>query len=528
LECGTIKEEEKVDDEKKLEPIDIELLDDDEVRLVRCKNCRLAFHPACMRLNGGEVKIGSGEMVCKLEEEKVHPNVSSKTANVGADGEVVCSEDGVQPDVSPKTANLGANESSEAGTGMKVASVADAVAFDDSSSNPVAGTEQAELERDDSTQKVVESKDSSPMVGSSETTKVSTESKSDAKVANLAADSEMEASSVSASAEGSATASSDVSLKEEHADSTADKSQMEGTVQTTESVNEEPKRCRPTRIPKRCCKCNMMRELGIGVAARKEADRRVDEAENSDDLLAPVKTRIAFKLEAIVDGQTVLCSVNPAPTLVADVHGKSIMCRIVFAVESEHDETIDEFDTKPAALVKETQTRKRKNKAPDTKPKDPIARKVDKIVIRATDRITDVKVQASSIDELQKLVDGATSTACLVKAGGLEVLVNAMANHPEQSDIQAQSIKTMTEVIWYCQSLGIDLVEAGCLELTTDAMEAHGTHVEIQELGIELFRALSSFDLECCKAMFEADIIKVVISAMRRNPNELGVLTEAR
>jgi hypothetical protein len=213
---------------------------------------------------------------------------------------------------------------------------------------------------------------------------------------------------------------------------------------------------------------------------------------------------------------------------VADVDGKSVLCHIWFNVGSEHEKRVDESHDKPIALVEEAQTRKRKSKALVTKPKDPIARKVEKIATKATNRIMDAKVQTSSIDELQKLVDGATTTAAAVRAGGLEVLVNAMENHPEKPNIQAKSIKTMTEIVWYCQSLGIDLIEAGCLELATDAMDAHGRHVEIQQLGVELFRALSSFDLECCKAMFEADIVRVVMSTMKRNPDDLVVLTEAR
>jgi hypothetical protein len=497
LANGETNQEERVDDERKLEPIDIELLDNDEVRLVRCKDCRMAFHPACMRMNGGEVKVSEGKGVTKSEEVQ-------------------------QDDISSKTANVGADESGEAGTEVKAESVADAV-DSEKSICPMTGTDEAELESE--ALESNEPNDPEEVAGPSEATKVSAEAESDSQVIeNSEANSEMGTSAVSASAEEN----TDVSLKEEDIGSTNEKSlEIECSDETTQIMNgEEPKRRRPPRIPKRCCKCDLMRQMGIEPSEK--ADQDIEETQSSDDLAAPVKTKISFKLEAIVDGKTVLCGVNPAPTLVADVDGKSVLCHIWFNVGSEHEKRVDESHDKPTVVMEEAQTRKRKSKALVTKPKDPIARKVEKIATKATNRIMDAKVQTSSIDELQKLVDGATTTAAAVRAGGLEVLVNAMENHPEKPNIQAKSIKTMTEIVWYCQSLGIDLIEAGCLELATDAMDVHGRHVEIQQLGVELFRALSSFDLECCKAMFEADIVRVVMSTIKCNPDDLVVLTEAR
>ena len=101
-----------------------------------------------MRLNGGEVKVSSGEMVSKSEKEVVKQlsPESSKTTNVRAE-DSSDADTGIHPDVGSMTANIRANKSSEAGT------TADAVAFEDNSSNPVTGTENAELERDDSTAK---------------------------------------------------------------------------------------------------------------------------------------------------------------------------------------------------------------------------------------------------------------------------------------------------------------------------------------------------------------------------------------
>ena len=57
-------------------------------------------------------------------------------------------------------------------------------------------------------------------------------------------------------------------------------------------------------------------------------------------------------------------------------------------------------------------------------------------------------------------------------------------------------------------------------------MDCHRTNAEIQQIGCELFRALS-YDSECCDAMFEYDIVTTVMSSMKRNPKELGVLKEA-
>jgi hypothetical protein len=292
-----------------------------------------------------------------------------------------------------------------------------------------------------------------------------------------------------------------------------------------EAAQEETIPRRPHRIPNRCNKCDAMRKLGI----EPDADEKSNEAENSP----PAKKRSVFNLEAIVNDKTVLCSVEPAPVLEADMAGKTIVCHVVFGGCSDEMSRgltayLDTSNAKkpPAAAVKVKQKTKQPRGRPSGKMSDPIARKVEKLILKASDCIENVEIQQASIVELQKFVDGASSTTSAVKAGGLELLSNAMSNHKNVAQIQVESIRTMTEIIWYCQSLGVVLVDFGCLDLTVASMEDHGTNAEVQQLGCELFRALT-YDSQCCQAMIEADIVTAVMESMKRNPKGLDVLVEA-
>ena len=492
------KNAESETDEKKLEPIDLAFLDDDEAKLVRCKDCREAFHPSCMKLNGEEI----GALACKEEakSEEIHSvgDVRSDAVNDG---------DGTSAARGSIEMELEKNEDTEASSRTNIASLV-------TGSNEVTSSDESKEEMDSET-KAPESEEANASMDVEDV--MDAVDIDDCKVdcAAFAAASE--------STDGDATSTSnDHLLKEEdQTDVPIDNSQPKPAEQGDVQEDSKPRRC--PRVLVRCCKCETMRRLGIEPDAGKGADQDIKEKEGCGDITPPAKKVCSFKLEAIIDGRTVLCTVNPVPVLEANVNGKTVVCHAVFGGcnEKKNGEGLEKSTSKNRQM-------KRKIAVAEKKTKDPVTRKVERLMTKAIDGIANVSVQSSSIMALRELVDGPVSTSSVVKAGGLELLVNAMENHPNVADIQSESIKTMTEIIWYCQSLGMNLVEEGCLELATLAMEDHGTHVEIQKLAIELFRALSSFDVECCKAMFEADIVRVVMSAMKRNPKVLVVLTEAR
>jgi hypothetical protein len=217
------------------------------------------------------------------------------------------------------------------------------------------------------------------------------------------------------------------------------------------------------------------------------------------------------------------------PLLEAVVSEKSIACFIKLAsrkLRKSNDMFKDDMVAgRKSGVVKGTQ--KTKRRASVSNANDAITKKVAKIVSKASGRIGDAKVQEASIIVLRSYVDGNDSTTAVVRAGGLDVLFSAMSYHLMLPNVQVESIKTMTEIVWYCQSLGTELVERGCLSLTVSAMECHRTHSEVQKIGCELFRALS-YDLECCKAMIKANVVSAVVASMTRNPKELDALTEGR
>lgn len=517
-----MKDEEK---EKKVVSIDMELLDDDTAKLVRCKDCRMAFHPGCLKLNG--VDCGREQVAC-LEEIRPLNDVTSTTVNsevASTSVEEERTEIEIGNDVEPipadaeasccrtDTANEVTTSSEEANVPMELESEAHEMSLKANSNdttNVTSGTTDCNN---------VASSDSAAAAAAPATEDNDVVMEFDNETeANSGLSNKADLTAGESMHRNDATALSDA----QNGVQVESKSPGKGE----EAAQEETIPRRPHRIPNRCSKCDAMRQLGI----EPDADENSNEAENS----SPAKKRSVFKLEAIVNDKTVLCSVEPAPVLEADMAGKTIVCHVVFGGCSDEMSRgltayLDTSNAKkpPAAAVKVKQKTKQPRGRPSDKMSDPIARKVEKLILKASDCIEDVEIQEASIVELQKFVDGASSTTSAVKAGGLELLSNAMSNHKNVAQIQVESIRTMTEIIWYCQSLGVVLVDFGCLDLTVASMEDHGTNAEVQQLGCELFRALT-YDSQCCHAMIEADIVTAVMESMKRNPKELDVLAEAR
>ena len=459
-----------VEHEKKLVPIDVEFLDDDEKKLVRCKDCREAFHPSCMGLNGPAKSEESETTLAVVVVDSELEAIAMEPVDMATDNNTQTLSS--SKDYSTEVTR--ANEKDESNQ-MQLNNVTVKTTLSQTSNINTSDCDTKESVKN-----------------------IDTADSTDASAENLTDDKN-----------GSDSQNSRPS----------DKSDASVQVQLPR---------RPPRIPKRCSKCEALRKLGI----KQDADSKECDKEERD-ISPPSKKYCSFKLEAVIDGKTLHCSVDPEPSMEANVDGKNIACRVVFGGDSKSKsrsncrDNDDATSEKPDEVARARKRQKRKTLTSVAKTNDPTARKVEKIVSKASDRIADAIFQEKSLDELQQLVSGPIATESVVRAGGLGMLSNAMTKHPKVPSIQAQSISTMTEIVWYCQSLGVDLVNHACLDLTIAAMETHGTHSEIQQLGCELFRALS-YESECCNAMFQADVITFVASSMKRNAIEVNVLKEAR
>ena len=482
ITSGAKREDDAGDEEEKtLVPIDVEFLHNEEKKLVRCKDCREAYHPGCMRANGPAKNEEGGISMAGVDSE-LEASATEQVVEVQRDKNVQISSTSTNSNIQVTIA------------GPSIKDESDQVPLNNATENA----------------------NSSEISNSNETVSIIKET--DGVSGDL-----VETSDETASGESQAKTTTDDNNRSDSQNSRAsDKSDA--------SVQVELPR-RPPRIPKRCSKCEVMRKLDM----TQDVDGNENKEDNRDIVL-PSKKQCSFKLEAVVDGKSLLCSVDPEPSIEADVDGKKIACRVVFdddsinssKRDSRGDAKIeDPSKEKPDSAVRVAKRQKRKNPTLVTETKDPTAKKVEKIASKASDHIAKVTCQEKYLDEVQQLVDGPVTTESVVKAGGMEIIAGAMTNHPKVSSIQAKSISTMTEIVWYSQSLGIDLVNHACLDLTIAAMENHGVLAEVQLLGCELFRALS-YDSECCNAMLEADVITFVAASMKRNANEVEVLKEAR
>lgn len=261
------------------------------------------------------------------------------------------------------------------------------------------------------------------------------------------------------------------------------------------------------RIPKRCYQCESKRK-------RQPQDvANVNGEDDSDDEDEPSSKKrcTSFVLEASIGNKYVLIGVNPEPSLEAMVDGNAIFCRVVVGKD------IVKASPKSMALAKRK----------PLKVKDTTAKKIERIITNALASISDAKLQDTSCATLRKFVGDKDSTTAVVHLGGVGMLSRAMSNHVDNSAIQVEAVGTLAEIAWVNPSFGWEAVDEGCLQLVLATMDHYGTEADVQLVSCEFFRALS-YDERCCRAMFASNAVTAVVQSMRRNSNEVGVLTEGR
>jgi hypothetical protein len=517
-ECKEEKMGEQVETVDKVKPIDVELMDDDEVLLIRCKDCRGAFHPKCMLLNGKVADNDESGVACGSDETSQSKDEASVQSNRNA-GTFEKAED-VSMEVEYNTMQMPIRTDHEGNTDdvQELHSIDENANYgrlnNDEKSSEVESTTEAEQEGTQTLLVASNNNDGNNLATSQSTNQdcnsgdaVTTEIQD---VTSAVANDKraMEGVDVAVSESLSEDETKPVSSTPVEAVDNEDAQESDGYVLT--------------RHPKRCCRCDAIHKSRLD---QDPGDKR--SCNSSEDMEPPSKKRRVFRLEAVISGKPTMCSVKPTPVLEAELNGKSIAIYILFDGKRKNRDALVGDCTINLKQAAAKIAPKPKSRATSSKHSHPIARKCEKIVSKATDRINDADIQESSIVAIRNLVDGKDSAAVVMNTGACEMLVNAMANHPYTPSIQVESIRAMSEIVWYNASFAEELVQQGCLELTVSAMDSHGTNQQVQNMGCELFRALS-YDSKAARAMFEAEAVAAVVKSIQRNQKDLETLTEGR
>ena len=142
--------------------------------------------------------------------------------------------------------------------------------------------------------------------------------------------------------------------------------------------------------------------------------------------------------------------------------------------------------------------------------------KIAQVIEKATSLPHCEKTQRGCFNAIRKYIANEELTSLTLRLGGLNMLANAMKAHSDRSNIQADALLTLSQIVWSRPASVIQMVnEEGCLLLAINAIERHVAHSKTQQYAIDLFVALS-YDKTSCQAMLKSDVISSVLKSIRR------------
>eukprot|EP00339_Tiarina_fusa_P009827 CAMPEP_0117004594 /NCGR_PEP_ID=MMETSP0472-20121206/5506_1 /TAXON_ID=693140 ORGANISM="Tiarina fusus, Strain LIS" /NCGR_SAMPLE_ID=MMETSP0472 /ASSEMBLY_ACC=CAM_ASM_000603 /LENGTH=457 /DNA_ID=CAMNT_0004705583 /DNA_START=16 /DNA_END=1386 /DNA_ORIENTATION=+ len=192
---------------------------------------------------------------------------------------------------------------------------------------------------------------------------------------------------------------------------------------------------------------------------------------------------------------------------------------------------------KKEAKVPKQKAEKEKNPAEDTGPvivkfripklEDLVSQKARKIIRGAGRDLNDSKVQDKACEHLRKLATSKDNNDKIILAGGIEMIANAMTQHPDKTIVQAEACATIAGMAWIDPSIATKLAHLGILERISSCMErlAKTNNTKVQQMGCGAFRALSYIDSNVPLIMDAGGLI-AVLNSMKRNPKKLMVQQE--
>lgn len=464
-----------------VEGIDTDDLDEleERTRLIRCKDCRGAFHLGCMLIHG------------KKDARQGEDGGKSAVVVVTAAAE----EDG-------KLAASSAVE--EGGKAAAIDSSGSAALVSSGSTDEEDGKPDVSFESTGEGDRIPYAIDSSD----------STKDKEDGKEWKEGEEERGEGQQSSALSSENSTESM---VAEAEVDATArakEKDDRKPATFSAESVDEMLQSL--TRDPKRCYLCELKR--------RSQQNQQEEPEQNHQKEPAPMSPLPL--LEASIGERTVHVRVTPEPKLEASVNGREVTCYVTIQGTASCDE--------------KGSPRKRVtwgSPLEDLAKEDAATARLRKLIAKALARGDHAQLQDHSCAALRRLVfaadDEPHAAVGAARLGGVRMLANAMRRHPERPVLQAEALCTLSEIVWLCPHLGIETIDndeddgGSCLDLAIAAMERHTVHAKVQQMGCGYFRAVS-YDAKCCARLKKSSAVATVADSIRRNPRKVDVVMEGR
>ena len=160
---------------------------------------------------------------------------------------------------------------------------------------------------------------------------------------------------------------------------------------------------------------------------------------------------------------------------------------------------------------------------------DQICQKVKGIISKASNHLSDNKIQDKACEQLRKIIDGKESAEKIIHLGGLSMIAEAMKAHNDKAVVQAEACATLTELLWKYPESSKNIVDAGCLSLVVQALKTHrnNSKTKLQQMGCGVFRTMS-YENELHYFINRVNGFEAVLDSISHSPNKVAVLKEAR
>jgi len=157
---------------------------------------------------------------------------------------------------------------------------------------------------------------------------------------------------------------------------------------------------------------------------------------------------------------------------------------------------------------------------------DPESVKIRKIINSARRNATDSKACDKACEHLRKHLSTTDNLEKIILWRGIEMICDAMREHPDKTIVQAEACCTLAEMIWLDPTIATKLAHEGAIELIATCMNRFATNLKVQQMGCGAFRALT-YDETSVHFISDADGLAAVLSSMKNNPTKLLVQREA-
>ena len=159
---------------------------------------------------------------------------------------------------------------------------------------------------------------------------------------------------------------------------------------------------------------------------------------------------------------------------------------------------------------------------------DPVCQKIKAIINKASNHLSDNKIQDKSCEQLRKLIVNDENAEKVMQLGGLSMIVAAMKAHNDKAVVQAEACATLTELLWRYPMSSKNIMDAGCLPLVVQALNNHrnNSKTKLQQMGCGLFRTMS-YENELHYFINRVNGFEAVLDSMIHSHNKVAVLKEA-